>query len=196
MGFARIWDARTGHPLTDKLHHEALVASVEFSPDGRKLLTASWDSKARLWDAVTGNLVTMATGGTNGLWDARFSPDGTRFATAGKDEGVVRVWETATGLALEESLPVPRRCRVTWMGNDVLVAGGGLIGGGNGTLLVRFSVGRPPTPVPPWLPPLAEALSGITTNRSPAPELLQLRTHILGMRSTDFWSEWGRKLFH
>ena len=34
--------------------HQASVQAVAFSPDGKTVLTGSWDKTARLWDAATG----------------------------------------------------------------------------------------------------------------------------------------------
>jgi WD40 repeat protein len=34
--------------------HERGVSSAAFSPEGRRILTVSWDRTARLWDAATG----------------------------------------------------------------------------------------------------------------------------------------------
>ena len=30
------------------------VSSAAFSPDGKRIVTASWDKTARVWDAATG----------------------------------------------------------------------------------------------------------------------------------------------
>ena len=52
-GEARLWDAATGKPIGDPLKHNGWVNAVAFSPDGKKIATAS-GSTARLWDAATG----------------------------------------------------------------------------------------------------------------------------------------------
>jgi len=44
----RIWDAATGDPITPPLDHVTSVESVEFSADGRLLVTAA-DRAARVW---------------------------------------------------------------------------------------------------------------------------------------------------
>ncbi len=89
---ARAADAQilaiTGH--TDQLR------SVAFSPDGRRILTASWDKTARIWDAATGQEITQLIGHTDRVWFAAFSPDGRRVITASHDK-TARIWDAATG---------------------------------------------------------------------------------------------------
>jgi len=47
-GTARIWDARTGEPITPPLQHHGPVTDVAFSPRGNHLITAG-PSAGRLW---------------------------------------------------------------------------------------------------------------------------------------------------
>jgi WD40 repeat protein len=81
---AQLWDAQTGS-LIAGLDHKAAIASAAFSPDGRRLLTASWDEMARLWDAKTGARLATFHGHTDRLKSAAFSPDGSFFLTASED---------------------------------------------------------------------------------------------------------------
>ena len=83
--------AITGH--TDR------VRSVAFSPDGRRILTASSDRTARIWDAATGREILRLSGHTGDLTSAAFSPDGRRVVTASFDK-TARIWDAATGREL------------------------------------------------------------------------------------------------
>jgi hypothetical protein len=47
---ARVWDARSGLPLTGPLAHPAHVTAVQLSADGTHLLTGAADGIARVWD--------------------------------------------------------------------------------------------------------------------------------------------------
>ncbi|NCR87645.1 MAG: hypothetical protein GPI90_25065, partial [Microcystis aeruginosa K13-05] len=62
-----------------------------FSPDGKRIVTASWDNTARVWDAETGREIASLNGHQKAVITAAFSPDGKRIVTASSD-GTVRVW--------------------------------------------------------------------------------------------------------
>jgi len=73
---ARVWDARTGQPVTPPLAHDGEVVMAQFSPDGLRVVTASEDFSARVWDARTGQPVTERLPHVDHLKWAEFSPDG------------------------------------------------------------------------------------------------------------------------
>ena len=69
-----------------------------FSPDGARILTASWDKTARLWDGGSGKLLAtfQHEGAVN---SAVFSPDGARILTASADR-TARLWDGGSGKLL------------------------------------------------------------------------------------------------
>ena len=79
------------------------VNSAAFSPDGKFVLTASWDKTARVWEAATGKAIGEPLRHEDWVISAAFSPDGKFVATASSDR-TARVWETATGKAIGEPL--------------------------------------------------------------------------------------------
>jgi WD40 repeat protein/serine/threonine protein kinase len=103
---AQILDVFTGLPLTPLMKHglkeiakgalRGVVNHVAFSPDGKRVVTASGDNTARVWDAVTGKALTEPLKHNDKVNYAEFSPDGKWVLTASDDE-TARVWDAATG---------------------------------------------------------------------------------------------------
>jgi WD40 repeat protein len=80
--------------LTEPLKHGGGVHSAQFSPDGRRIITASDDGTARVWDAQTGQPLIEALKHGGGVNSAQFSPDGRRVVTA-SDDSSARAWDLA-----------------------------------------------------------------------------------------------------
>jgi WD40 repeat protein len=74
------------------LKHTLAVRSAEFSPDGKRIVTASSDKTARVWDAQTGQPLTEPLTHEGTLKSARFSPDGKRIITDFFD-GTAHMWD-------------------------------------------------------------------------------------------------------
>jgi uncharacterized protein with WD repeat len=93
----KVWDGQTGQEVLTLEGHTQWVGSVCFSPDGKRLASASADKKVKLWDALTGQEILTFEGHTQPVSCVCFSPDGKRLASASLDQ-TVRVWDADTGL--------------------------------------------------------------------------------------------------
>ncbi|WP_433932789.1 protein kinase [Sorangium cellulosum] len=73
------------------LVHPHWVMYAAYSPDGKRIVTASYDKTARVWNADGTGEPLILRGHEDGVYAAAFSPDGTRIVTASLDK-TARVW--------------------------------------------------------------------------------------------------------
>ena len=80
------------------LNHDGEIVDSLFSPDGERILTASYDHTARLWDAADGHLL-ITLGHADKVGSAAFSRDGGRIVTS-SDDHMARIWNAVDGKLL------------------------------------------------------------------------------------------------
>jgi WD40 repeat protein len=88
---ARLVDASNGKELFALRGHSSYVIGVGFSPDGSRLVTASFDNTTKLWDVASGHEFLELTDEI-GFVRASFTADGRRILAVGGD-GKVRAWD-------------------------------------------------------------------------------------------------------
>nr|WP_303652953.1 protein kinase [Paludisphaera mucosa] len=80
-----IREAATGRVVHNLTGHTADVVAMAFSPDGRRLATASFDRSLKLWDMKTGQDLFTLRGHVAGVLSLGFSPDGNLIVSGGFD---------------------------------------------------------------------------------------------------------------
>jgi WD40 repeat protein len=90
-----IWDVGTGELVARLEGHERQVSAVEFAPDGRTVVSASFDGTFRTWDTESWepDRVLEVGGDAYGLG---FSPDGRWLAAGIGLEPTVTIFDAAT----------------------------------------------------------------------------------------------------
>ncbi len=93
-------------PLTPT--HGARITGIQFSPDSRRVVSASLDGTARVWDVQTMQPLTPPLRHGGAVKTALFSPDGCVVAT-GSEGSSARAWDSATGEAITPPLALRGR---------------------------------------------------------------------------------------
>jgi WD40 repeat protein len=80
-----------------RITYDGPVTAVAFSPDGKYVVSGSYDGTARVWEASSGREIARMNHGL--VLAVAFSPDG-KYVVSGSNDGTARVWEAATGKEL------------------------------------------------------------------------------------------------
>lgn len=97
----RLWKVASGEEVAQLNGHTNTVDSVKFLPDGKRLVSGSWDGLIILWDITTGEQLRVYEGHTGRVYKLALSADGSRFLSASAD-GTVKLWDTETGAMIRE----------------------------------------------------------------------------------------------
>ena len=76
--------------------HTDWVWSVAWSPDGKRIASASGDETAQVWDATSGDHLIRYTGHSDSVYSVSWSPAGRRIASASYDK-TVQIWDPTFG---------------------------------------------------------------------------------------------------
>lgn len=94
---AQVWDVEKRTILADLTGHKQLLTSIDFSSDGRRVVTASWDGTALLFDVGSGELLRTFTL-NDGITQAIFDTDGACIVTMSSRGATL--WDAVTGTQL------------------------------------------------------------------------------------------------
>ena len=76
--------------------HADAIYSLALAPDGKLLVTGSYDQKIKIWNAGDGQEVRTLSGHNGAVFDLAFRPDGKLLASASADR-TVKLWFVENG---------------------------------------------------------------------------------------------------
>jgi WD40 repeat protein len=194
---ACVWDVESGELITGPLRHNWIVLYAAFSADGRKVVTCSHDGTAKIWDAWSGEPLTKPLRHQGEVVYAEFSPDSRRLVTVSWWDKAALLWDAETGLPLSQPLR-----HDDWVTHATFSPDGRwIVTTGNDRKARLWEVPLALSPIPDWLPDLAEAIVGKRLNAQGSPEAVtteELMAHKMRLRAskeTDDYTRWGGWFF-
>jgi WD40 repeat protein len=107
---AEIWDVETGKQRA-RIAQDDVLSDIDFTADGRRLLTRSEDKTIRLWDTNTGRELLRFAPTERSAWDwFAFSTDGKRMVIerpgpSQGEEARFELYDTDTGASIGKPIP-------------------------------------------------------------------------------------------
>jgi WD40 repeat protein len=77
--------------------HTGPVLGVAYSPDGKRIASASADKSVRVWNAKTGEAMATLAGHKDDVTCVAFTADGKRVVSGSADK-TIRIWDLSLGL--------------------------------------------------------------------------------------------------
>lgn len=91
-----LWSPLKQNKPVARMHgHQKLVNHVAFSPDGRHIVSASFDNSIKLWDGVSGTFVSTFRGHVGPVYQVCWSSDN-RLLVSGSKDTTLKVWDVKT----------------------------------------------------------------------------------------------------
>jgi WD40 repeat protein len=96
----RIWSLEPDESVKTLQGHRDRVYGVAVSPDGKYVVSGSWDKTIRVWDIRTGEYVKTLKGHVDFVNSVAIFPD-SEHLVSGSEDKTVKIWDIGTGEVLK-----------------------------------------------------------------------------------------------
>ena len=79
-----VWNTESGNRLCCLRGHTSTIESIAFSPDGKRIVSGSFDKTVRVWDVENGAQLTCLRGHEGRVGTVAFLPDGKHIVSEGE----------------------------------------------------------------------------------------------------------------
>lgn len=121
-----LWEPlKSSKPICRMTGHQKLVNHVSFSPDGRYIVSSSFDNSIKIWDGIKGTFIATLRGHVAPVYQTAWSADNRLLVSCSKDT-TLKVWDIRTKkLAVDLPGHSDEVYAVDWSMDGKRVASGG-----------------------------------------------------------------------
>jgi WD40 repeat protein len=95
-GKLKIYNLADGSLSNDINAHPSWVTTVNYAPNGSRIVTGGSDDKVKIW-STSGSLLFTCNGHTGDITNVKISPDNQYVVSSSKDNSI-KIWELSTGI--------------------------------------------------------------------------------------------------
>ncbi|KAG2060740.1 WD40 repeat-like protein [Suillus hirtellus] len=118
----KIWNAKTGKLVTTLEGHTHWVQCLVWTPDGKTLISGSYDDSIRTWNTSTWKQIALLEGHTSAITSIAISPNDCILASASLD-GTAQLWNLDDNQPIASPLQHPAlACSVSFSADGKLLA--------------------------------------------------------------------------
>ena len=121
-----VWDTETGQCINALIGHQGHVDKLSLTPDGRSVVSISWDKSLRVWNLSSGECINVLKSFQGNVDDIYISQDGCNIVSI-DDKCTLRLWDLQTGCLLWTSDAKARKIALSPNGRQIIGVSGQLI---------------------------------------------------------------------
>ncbi|MFH1212889.1 MAG: T9SS type A sorting domain-containing protein [Candidatus Neomarinimicrobiota bacterium] len=99
----KIWRVSDGSLIRTIQGHSSWIKSIDFSPDGKYLVSGGYDKLVKIWSVDKGILLKSFSGHSDWVNSVAFSPDG-RYVASGSSDKTIKIWNDIPTISIKSPI--------------------------------------------------------------------------------------------